>query len=623
MSDMEQERGRGRPRAAGRWPRSLSTAALVAAGALGAVVLTGHPAGAETGERIPRYDVRLAVAADGSMRVTETIVYDFGPDRRHGIRRVIPTRQRYDKYRDRRYPVSGVTVQAAAGTPAHLEVSADGDDQVLRIGDPDRTVTGRHTYTLSYTVRRVVTAYPDHVELYWNAVGDEWEVPIDAASVTVSGPGGVRQAACYAGPAGSRSPCASAGTEGGTASFAHRDLPAGRGLTVVTGFPVGAVGGTEPILTDRHDAAAAFRATPLTVGWATCLALAGILLAAGLGWRVGRDRVYAGHGPALSAGPEGSGPERIRPLRDAVAADLVYEPPAGLRPGQVGALRRERAHVVDVTATIVDLAVRGHLHIAETGPGDGPKDWVVTRRTDGDPEFLRYERELFDALFRGRDEVRLSELKDTFADDLARVKTSLGEELVRQGWYRRMPDATRWTAIGIGVALVVAACVVTVLLAVTTQVALVGVGLVAGTLALLVVAPFLPARTAQGSAVLRQVEGFRRYLRTVAADQLRADEREGVFSRNLPYAMALAEADAWAARFGELGAGRDGRRAGLSWYAGGPGWSVRHYPASIGWFTAATGGAMTSRPQAASSGSSGFSSGGASGGGGGGGGGSW
>ena len=53
--------------------------------------------------------------------------------------------------------------------------------------------------------------------------------------------------------------------------------------------------------------------------------------------------------------------------RDPEALSIVpqYEPPAGLTPGEIGMLVDNRADMRDVTATLVDLAVRGYIVIEE------------------------------------------------------------------------------------------------------------------------------------------------------------------------------------------------------------------------------------------------------------------
>ena len=136
-----------------------------------------------------------------------------------------------------------------------------------------------------------------------------------------------------------------------------------------------------------------------------------------------------------------------------------------------------------------------------------------------------------------------------------------------------------------------------------------------------------PARTAEGSAVLAQTQGFSLYLETAEANQLRFEEGEDLFSRYLPYAVAFGLTERWASLFAQLAA--QGRTlAEPTWFVGPhvgtyPFWAMA---GSLGHdlesFTSA---AQTSFTAAApgSSGGSGFSGGGGGGGVGGGGGGTW
>lgn len=163
-------------------------AALPAAGRASA------PAGAE---RITSYTAQIAIRPDGSIGVTETITYDFGSDWRHGIFRVIPDRLRYNGTYDRIYPVA---VQSAGSPDApHQYTVQDGSVVRIRIGNPRQTITGPHTYTLSYRVRGALTATPGGDKLSWNAVGTQWNVPIDRTAVQVRSPVPVTRAACLAG----------------------------------------------------------------------------------------------------------------------------------------------------------------------------------------------------------------------------------------------------------------------------------------------------------------------------------------------------------------------------------------------------------------------------------------
>src|SRR5438876_2529617 len=76
----------------------------IAAAVLATILVAPRGASAQAGlESITNYDTRIAIQRDGSILVTEQIVYDFGPDERHGIIREIPVRFRYNGSYDRIY----------------------------------------------------------------------------------------------------------------------------------------------------------------------------------------------------------------------------------------------------------------------------------------------------------------------------------------------------------------------------------------------------------------------------------------------------------------------------------------------------------------------------------------
>ena len=137
-----------------------------------------------------------------------------------------------------------------------------------------------------------------------------------------------------------------------------------------------------------------------------------------------------------------SGESEPVPLGEGDAeAPVEFAPPENVRPGQIGTLIDERANVIDVTATIIDLAGRGFLLIREI-PKEGlftKADWTMIRLEKGESELLAYERRLLDGLFRDGNEVTVSELKTTFADRLHGVEESLYADAMRQKWFRTRP----------------------------------------------------------------------------------------------------------------------------------------------------------------------------------------
>ncbi|HEV2760291.1 MAG TPA: DUF2207 domain-containing protein [Acidimicrobiales bacterium] len=606
-------------------PDTRATRALHAILGLAVLVLVGvgvGPAAAQAGtERITGYNVEIQVETTGSMLVTETIDYDFASNNRHGIFREIPVRTGYDDRYERIFPLKVISVTGSPGTPDEYESETIGNSKRLKIGDPDKEITGAHRYTIVYRVDAALNGFPEHDELYWNAIGTEWPVPIEQATVRVTTPSDITEVACFGGGSGSRLPCSEADRAGRIAGFSQGGLERGEGITVVVGFAKGAVPEPVPVLDERWSFSRAFSATPATIGASLALLAALLFGVVRLAWRTGRDRRYAGS-PVDTAFATSGQEEAVRPSFGPFGAEetpVEFVPPDGLRPGQVGTLVDEAANPLDVTATIVDLAVRGYLRIEEIPKKGflGKADWNLTKLKEGD-DLRPYERELMDGLFKGGDDVKLSALRNTFAERLKTVQEALYDDVVDQGWFVGRPDKIRHRWQIIGAVAVILAVAVLVGLATYTHAGLLGVPPVIGALALLASASRMPRRTAKGTGVMRRAEGFRRFIDESEKDRARFAEQQHLFSEYLPYAIVFGATEKWARAF----AGLDGELPQPGWYGGSSHFTAAGFSDSIDGFAVTTAGTITSTP--AGSGSSGFSGGGFSGGGGGGGGGgSW
>jgi uncharacterized protein (TIGR04222 family) len=601
-------------------PRRSSRRLVAIALAIAALLLLAAPAQAQVGQRIADYDVDITIGDDGTLTIVETIDYDFGPFRRHGILRDIPIRLRYDDTYDRVYPLDVVQVRASEGTPADYAVeSVSGGITRIRVGDADIEITGRHTYELTYTVEDALNGFRDHDELYWNAIGTEWSAPIERATVTVRAPAELSEVACFQGYQGSTLPCDKAVARGAEARFAQSGLGPFSGVTVVVGLPKGAVPEPVPVLEERWSLGRAYEATPATLGGTALVGLAAVGGVMALVWRRGRDRRYRGSQVDQVMGNP-TGEHQAVPIGEADAsAPVEFAPPDDLRPGQMGTLIDEQANVLDVSATLVDLAVRGYLLIQEI-PKDGwfgKPDWRLIRLERTDEDLLTYERRLLNGLFRDGTEVTISELKNVFAARLHGVQESLYADAVQRGWFSERPDKVRnrWYALGV-LALIVAGGLAFVLAAFTRW-GLLGLPLIAGAVLLLFAAKRMPARTAKGTAMVRRVRGFRTVIETAETHMSRWAEKERVFTRFLPFAIVFGCTDRWAKAFESLGVQPD-----TSWYISSHPFVFAQFAHSMEGFAVTTGGTIASTPSG--SGSSGFSGGGFSGGGGGGGGGgSW
>lgn len=572
-----------------------------------------------TGEHITRYDFQAVIEDHGDLVVTEQIDYDFGFEDHHGIFRDIPTRLRYDDEHDRVYPLRDVQVSSPDAPDQFTQEGGPGGTTRLRIGDPDRTISGQHTYTISYRLEGALNSFPDHIELYWNAIGDQWEVPIDDITATVDAPIGIDRVTCFAGPTGSTLPCDASTVDGKRARFTHAHLLPFESLSFVAGLPPASVTATGPILEERWTPQQAFSATPATLS--TTFALLGLAIA-GVGllvWRVGRDRRAIGSAIDVAFADDSTTEERV-PLVGRGETPVELEPPDKLRPGQLGTLIDERANPLDVTATIVDLAVRGYLRIEELEKKHwfGKADWNLVMLKAAD-DLLPYERLLLNGLFKDGDQVLLSELKNTFAAQLEGIETSLYDDAVQRGWFAGRPDKVRQRWMLVGVATVVAGIGLTVLAATFTHLGLIPIPIAIAGLLLMALSGRMPHRTAKGTGVVVRTLGFKRFIDDSEQDRARFAEQQHLFTEYLPYAIVFGSTERWAKAF----QGLDGALPDQS------GWYVSPYPFtalafghSMEGFATTSAGTIASTPSG--SGTSGFGGGGSSGGGGGGGGGgSW
>jgi uncharacterized membrane protein YgcG len=580
------------------------------------VVLVGAAAvAADEGWVIERLQVRIDIQPDGTLSVVDVLDVDFRGLATHGIYRDLRNRFIYDGERNREYDITLSGVTSADGRRQQVKRSSEGDTVRFRIGDPDRTISGKETYRIAYRVGHALNAFPDHDELYWNATGT-WPVAIAAATIVVRGPDdSIRRVTCFQGAAGSTEPCAARLTPVEATFSATRPLVEEEQITVVVSLRKGAVTEPVPQLVMRpRDITRFFDETPailalVATGWAGMLG--GLIT---LWWRVGRDRRFVSS-PYLSAAPM---EERV-PLLRPDPTGVEFEPPDKIRPGQMGLIVDEHADTLDVTATIVDLAVRGYLKITELPRSGwfGRADWQLERLKAPDADLLEYERIVLNGIFDASSTRKLSDLKYKFYGDLASAKKSLYRDAVERKWFPRNPNSVRTIYRVLGLLVAVSGLAATIALGRQWGAGLVGLPLVAGGILLAVLARLMPRRTAAGREMMRRTLGFAKYLKTAETAQQAFAERANIFTSYLPYAIAFKCVDRWARAFKDI----DMQTATAGWYAGTARFDAGSFSSSLGSFSTSVSSTMTSTP--GSSGSSGFSGGSSGGGGGGGGGGRW
>ncbi|WP_460398120.1 DUF2207 family protein [Actinophytocola sediminis] len=480
------------------------------------------PSSSPAPNRVVPQSVNLAIKLerDGRLSVSEQV---FVHGREQLTRRAPLRIQAGD--RERVFTVHDVTVNGEGSA----EITRD--ELILRMPAGITTV--------KYTVDGAVVDTAGHQEVRWQ-LASGWDAALRQVRASFAAPAPPSEVVCRAGSQGSDTPCASAITDHGQVlRVVQPDLPAGERVDLQVTIPPATVAANA-----RFDAAATPSAFALTTVSGLGLGILALVLIGGFAllWLArGRDTraMAADVGPVDLLVDEGG--------------RVAFASPDGVLPGEVGTVIDEHVDVADVTATVVDLAVRNYLSIHQAGAG-----WLLRRRNPADDALTGYERAVYTALLADRDEVALSALRQR-AVDLTPVREDLYAGMVRHDWFTRRPDHERTRWVLAGVLLAVAGAAVTVVLALTVGHALLGLAVVAGGLGLTVGARLMPARTRRGSTLVAQVRGLLGFLRGDVSAVPAAD-REMVLSRSLPYAVVLGESAGWLAHFADLDR--------LYWYEG-------------------------------------------------------
>src|SRR5438270_8960215 len=269
-----------------------SRAVLAVLAALWLAALATVSAQADEAWVITSFHSGIRIATDSSLSISEDIRVDFGSIEKHGIFRTIPMRYRYDDTHDRYYDL---TVQSVTdgSRPVPYTTSIVQDNEVIKIGDANVSVSGAQRYVIAYKVVGAMNTFADHDELFWNVDGGLWPVSKQSVTAGVTMPAGsFREAACYEGAQGSREGCTVSGLNNFFTYSSTRELGSGEQMSIVTSLTKGAVRVPAPLLEarKRQFPQDAFDVNPLTVGIGLLLLIPGGGLLVRFWLRHGRGR---------------------------------------------------------------------------------------------------------------------------------------------------------------------------------------------------------------------------------------------------------------------------------------------------------------------------------------------
>lgn len=363
--------------------------------------------------------------------------------------------------------------------------------------------------------------------MYWNATGDEWEVEILKSSAAIHLPDSVNadelRATCFTGSYGSTlQECEYMIDNNSIYYESLRSFNPYEGLTIVAGFPKGIL--QPPSFTQQM-------IWFFSDNWPYLIPFLTFFILLYLWYTRGKD-------------PQTN--------RDTVMPH--YEPSEDLPPAEARTLIDERVDMHDLSSTIVDMAVRGYIKIKETKKKkilwgeEYDYEFIQLKEFSNDEKLHEHEKKTLEAIFGGGKSKKLSDLKNNFYKDLPTIKELIYQSLVDKGYFPKSPEKVRQAYFGAGGFMIGAplfifgAFIDTGLISLPIAIAISGI-------IVLIFANKMPAKTKKGVEEYYKILGLEEFINTAESDRIKFQEKENIFMKLLPYAMAFKIADRWSKAF--------------------------------------------------------------------------
>lgn len=564
------------------------------------LIMPGHAAAfiPDTDCVIQDFNSQIQLHLDASAKIDETLLVDCGTlPNKHGIFRILPTKINWGRGIYPYTPIKLLSITNSQNLPYNHSTINDRFNHTLtwKIGNPDVTITGLNIYKISYLINNVVIPSTNGNALYLNLNGNFWELPINKYTATINLPAGITStntttqlySGIFGNPGNNIAKLTWLG-DGKGLLVSATNLPPQTGVTIWAEFPAG-------IVTLFHPSWLALYGQYL---WGLLL-LISLWFGANIWRRFGQDLRFRG------------------------SVMVEYDPPKGLSPLTSGLLTTYGTiKPIFVSATIVDLAVRGYLTIKEITTSGWPhsKDWEIALLNSDIASLKPFEQKLLVGLFGNNLAVNstttISAQKDNFYTQIPLIRGEAYQDIKQLFDSRGVVWQIIFFILGFGFLLVsIPVAIVLFSFFAGTMIGLSGISLI-------IFAILMPKRTPAGRDMLYQLLGFKLYMKQAETYRMRFYEQEGMFEKYLSYAIVFGLTHLWAKAFVKISAEKHQPAYIPAWYVmtAGSNFSAGNLDtfannlSSLSLVMAST---LSSSPS--SSGSGGFSGGG----GGGGGGGSW
>ena len=324
-------------------------------------------------EKIHRFHAEIVVDTSGVIKVEETIsIYAAGGLFKRGIVRGLPRTRPDSAGVDTRVSYNIKSITRNGNTEDYHTRHEDGEKR-LYIGEEDVFLQpGDYTYTITYESDHQIRFYENFDELYWNVNGVGGAVKIDTISATLQLPKGVSpiNSICYTGTGGSTSQNCEQNTNGNTINYMYLPNYSNELLTIAVSFP-------KNIVTPPPPPTFFQKTGSLLLGAIVTIFLLFYYL---FTWR------------RFGVDPE-------KPV-----AYPQFSPPDNLSPASVGMLKRGIYWSDLITASIINLAVKGYVKIEEVSK-EGffgffkDKTYIIRKLKKASPDLPEEEQTFMEYMF--------------------------------------------------------------------------------------------------------------------------------------------------------------------------------------------------------------------------------
>lgn len=407
--------------------------------------------------------------------------------------------------------------------PEQIEISHSGDEVLVKINFLAQDEI--KTWIFEYKVLGGLGFYKDFDEIYWNAISEKREVPIDKVITVVHLPQDVSPSVLkqklFIGPTGTKAESLNyTMVDGHTLNYWGENIAPYMNFTIVAAFPKGIIQKDWWLVISPYL-------------W-FIIPLAAFAFLFWLWWTRGRD-------PRVK--------ETIIPQ---------YEPPEGMSPAEMGIVVHERLHSKDISATLIDLTCRGYLKIIENEKS--PKDYILQKQSKTfDGTILKpHEQLVLAGVFGTYEEINLKDLKDKFYANIPEIKKAIFNKVTQDGYFKRNPNTIIMKYLVLGIFIVAASFPISFLrfIPITGFFALLVTGVIT-----IIFGRFMPCKTQKGADAKWHAIGFKDYLQVAEKFRLESNVDPKIFDKYLSYAIIFNVATKWAERFSDI-------------YKGSPDWYV-------------------------------------------------